>query len=52
MEAAPCGHAAAARLKLQVERVTGCRSRSYSMLFFFFFFFTGLRNILWRIKAA
>lgn len=31
MEAAPCGRAAAGRLKLQVERVTGCRRRSSSM---------------------
>ena len=32
MEAAPCGRAAAGRLKLQVERVMGCRRRSFSVL--------------------
>lgn len=31
MEAAPCGRAAAGRLKLQVERVKGCSRRSYSV---------------------
>lgn len=33
MEAAPCGCAAAGRLKLQVERVMGCRRRRYILLF-------------------
>ena len=34
MEAAPCGCAAAGRLKLQVERVTACRRRGYSKLLY------------------
>lgn len=48
MEAAPCGCAAAGRLKLQVEKVMGCRRRSYIMPFYY----SKQRPCLWCFEGA